>query len=107
MRRTVWLLTGVAIGAGGTLWAEQRLRRTVRQAADRLTPDHVVAETLEGARRLGDRLGAARGAGRRAAQDREEELWQELAARRPVVPAGIAAAPRAGVVGEGVGWTRR
>jgi hypothetical protein len=87
MRRSFWFATGVAIGAGGTLWAEQRLRRRVRQATSRLSPDRVVLETIEGARRLGDRVSGAVAAGRQARAERELALREELG-RRVGVPAG-------------------
>ena len=31
-RRTFWLVTGAAIGAGSSLWVERRVRRTLRSA---------------------------------------------------------------------------
>ncbi len=95
MRRTAWLATGVALGATGTLWAEQRLRRGVRRAAARLAPDSMVHETIEGARRFGDRLSEAMAAGRRARAEREGELWEELARPGPAPSGG----PRTAVAG--------
>jgi len=89
MRRALWLATGVAVGAGGTLWAEQRLRRRLRQATARLSPDSMVHETIEGARRLGDRVSGAVAAGRQARAEREIALREELG-RRVGVPAGAA-----------------
>jgi hypothetical protein len=41
-KRTFWLVTGVAIGAGSTLWAERKVRRAVQEAAARLQPDALV-----------------------------------------------------------------
>lgn len=89
MRRAMWLATGVALGAGGTLWAEQRLRRQVRRTAARLAPDNVVQETIDGARRLGDRLLEAVAAAREASAERESELWEELARTAPRPPGGL------------------
>jgi hypothetical protein len=71
MRRPVWLAAGVAIGVGGTLWAEQRVRRQVRRLSERLRPSGLV----EGAR---GRVRAAIDAGRTERRRREEELWHEL-----------------------------
>jgi len=81
MRRPVWLAAGVALGVGGTLWAEQRVRRTLRQAAERLTPEHAAAEARERAARTGQRLRAAVAEGRSTRARREAELWGELGGR--------------------------
>ncbi|MHB1585467.1 MAG: hypothetical protein ACYC0E_17160, partial [Acidimicrobiales bacterium] len=70
----------------------------------------VVVETIEGARRLGDRVSEAVVAGRAARAEREIELRQELG-RRAGAPAGAArtAAPgRRGHAASPVGspgWT--
>ncbi len=93
-RRLFWLATGVAVGAGSSLWAERKVRRSVQQAAARLQPDAVVVEVGRSARQVagtaGDRVRDAVGAGRDEMQRREEELWSELAAVGvdPVAPAG-------------------
>ena len=84
-KRTFWLVTGAALGAGSSLWAERRVRRTVHQAAARLQPDALVAEVGRSARQVAggaaDRLREAVSSGREEKQRREEELWAELAAR--------------------------
>ena len=49
-RRTFWLVAGVAIGAGSSLWMEHKVRRTVNQAAARLQPDALVTEVGRSAR---------------------------------------------------------
>lgn len=83
-KRTFWLVTGAAIGAGSSLWAERRVRRTVQQAAARLQPDALVVEVGRSARQAagsaGDRVRDAVVSGRDEMQRREEELWAELAA---------------------------
>jgi hypothetical protein len=83
-KRTFWLVTGVAMGAGTSLWAERRLRRSVQQAAARLQPDTLVAEMGRSARRAaesaGERMRDALTSGRDEMQRREEELWADLAA---------------------------
>jgi hypothetical protein len=87
--RPLWLAAGVAVGVGGTLWAERRVRRAV----DRLTPESVAAGAGRSVRRLGDRVQAAVAAGREARDRREEELWADLGGRPPEpppVPAGRA-----------------
>ena len=81
MRRPVWLAAGVALGVGGTLWAEQRVRRTLRRAAQRLTPEHAAFQAKERAARTGQRLRAAVEEGRSTRARREAELWVELGGR--------------------------
>ncbi len=80
-----WLVTGAAFGAGTTVWAERRLRRSVHEAAARLQPDALVAGLGRSARQA---TGAAAGrvreavsSGRQEMQRREEELWADLAAQ--------------------------
>ena len=84
-KRTFWMVTGVAVGAGSSLWAERRVRRAVEQAAARLQPDALAAEVGRSARSAA--LGATdrfRGAIQSAKEEsvrREEEIWNELATR--------------------------
>jgi hypothetical protein len=82
-KRTFWLLAGVALGAGSSLWAEHKVRRTVQQAAARLQPDAIVVEVGRSARQVagsaGERVRGAVTSGRDEMQRREEELWAELA----------------------------
>jgi hypothetical protein len=84
-KRTFWLVTGAAIGAGSSLWAERRVRRTVQQAAARLQPDALVVEVGRSARQVADsagfRMRDAVASGRHEMQRREEELWADLAAQ--------------------------
>ncbi|MGO9455480.1 MAG: hypothetical protein ACLP62_00330, partial [Acidimicrobiales bacterium] len=75
MRRPVWLAAGMALGVGGTLWAEQRVRRAARRAAGRLAPEQVVAGARQSVRQVGDRVRSAVDAGREARATREAELW--------------------------------
>jgi hypothetical protein len=105
MRRPVWLAAGVALGVGGTLWAERR----VRTAVARLTPEQVAAGARDSVRQLGGRVRSAVEAGREARSAREEELWEELA-HRAGAPGGAGGngrahrtrqAARAGVRGGG------
>ena len=81
MRRPVWLAAGMALGVGGTLWAEQRVRRAARRAAGRLAPEQVVADARQSVRQVGDRVRSAVDAGREARAVREAELWDEFGAR--------------------------
>ncbi len=84
-KRTFWLVTGVGLGAGSSLWAERQVRRTVQQAAARLQPDALVVEVGRSARQVagsaGGRVRDAVSSGRDEMQRREEELWAELAAQ--------------------------
>jgi len=84
-KRTFWLVTGVALGTGSTLWAERKVRRTVQQAAARLQPDALVVEVGRSARQVaesaGGRVREAVSSGRDEMERHEEELWSELASR--------------------------
>ncbi len=82
-KRTFWLATGVVIGAGSSLWAERKVRRSVQQATARLQPDAIVVEVGRSARHVagtaGGRVRDAVTSGRDEMQRREEELWADLA----------------------------
>ncbi|HEY5098320.1 MAG TPA: hypothetical protein VII46_09740 [Acidimicrobiales bacterium] len=82
-KRTFWLVTGAALGAGSSLWAERRVRRTVAQATARLQPDALVVEVGRSARQVagsaGGRVRDAVVSGRDEMLRREEELWADLA----------------------------
>jgi hypothetical protein len=84
-KRTFWLMTGVAVGAGSTLWMERKVRQTWHQTAARLQPDALVVEVGRSARQVagsaGDRMRDAVSSGRDEMLRREEELWAELAAQ--------------------------
>jgi hypothetical protein len=105
-KRTFWLVTGAAVGAGSSLWAERRVRRTVQQATARLQPDALVVEVGRTARQVaggaGDRFRDAVTTGRQAMLRREEELWSDLAAQgvatdlAPRIGAGARDGARAG-----------
>ena len=74
MRRATWLVAGAALGAGGTLWAQIRLRRLVGQ----LAPDQVVDRAQRALVGTGDRVRLAVAAGRDAAVRHEADLWAAL-----------------------------
>ncbi len=90
-KRTFWLVTGAALGAGSSLWAERRIRRTVAEAAARLQPDSIAAEvgraTRNGIERVGERVRDAVATGREEMHLHEEQLWEGLA-DAGAVPAG-------------------
>ena len=101
-RRTVWLVTGAVAGAASSLYAERKLRRTLEAASARLQPDALVTEVgrtaRQAARSTGGRVREALTTGRTVMQQREEELWADLAASGALAtPDGAAAgAPPAG-----------
>jgi hypothetical protein len=102
-KRTFWLTAGIALGAGSTLWAERRVRRTIEQTAARLAPDALVAEVGRTARHVaesaGDRVRDAYSEGRDEMYRREEELWSNLAER------GVALAADGTIVAGGASAT--
>jgi hypothetical protein len=75
MRRARWLATGVALGAGGTIWAKRRLGGL----QDRLETNRVAADLADATR---ERVKAALSAGRTQAQRREEEIRTKLEGRQ-------------------------
>jgi hypothetical protein len=86
-KRTFWLVTGVAVGTGSTLWAERKVRRTVQQAAARLQPDALVVEVGRSARQVaesaGDRVREAVWSGRDEMERHEEERGGRRRGRGP------------------------
>jgi hypothetical protein len=74
-KRTRWLATGVALGAGSTIWAKRRLG-----SMQGLLESQNVAGTIAEATR--DRVRAAVGEGRAQAQRREEEIRTKLEGRQ-------------------------
>jgi hypothetical protein len=89
-KRTFWLVTGAALGAGSSLWAERKVRRSLAEATARLQPDALVVEVGRSARQAansaGGRVRTAVTSGRDEMQRREEELWAELADHRTSSP---------------------
>jgi hypothetical protein len=85
-KRTVWLATGLALGATSTLWAERRVRRGLEQAVAKLQPDAIVVGVGRSAKQAagyaGNRVRDAMSSGRDEMLRREEELWAEFAASR-------------------------
>lgn len=87
-KRTFWLVAGATIGAGSTLWAERKIRRTAQEMAARLQPDALVVEVGRSARQAaGSAQGRVRDAvssGRHEMKRKEDELWADLAPVAPV-----------------------
>lgn len=92
-RRTLWLVTGVVVGAGSSLYAERKVRRTLEQAADRLRPESIVAQAGTSARQAasatGWRVRSAVASGRLEMARREQELWASLASSSAVNPSSV------------------
>ncbi len=59
MKRPVWLITGVALGVGGTLWAEQRVKKTIKRTLDRFTPESIGNGAIDSVRSLNERVKGA------------------------------------------------
>jgi hypothetical protein len=77
----MWLAAGAALGVGGTVWTRRRLDRLskrVRPTAVATELASVVARTRRGA---SDRVRDALDTGRSEAQRRQDDLWNDLAAR--------------------------
>jgi hypothetical protein len=94
MGRPAWLAAGVVLGVGGTLWAEKRVRRAVRQVADHLTPSHMVGDAAASARAVGARVREAVASAREERARREAELRRELDEAPPLRVVGQDAARR-------------
>ncbi len=75
LRRPLWLGTGVALGAGGALWLEQRLRRALRD----LAPNHAVKAAAQRAGGLGERVWAAGMAATEEKRRHETQLRARMA----------------------------
>ncbi len=92
MRRPVWLGAGIVLGVGGTLWAEQRVRRRVRRVVEVLSPAVAGNEAVRAARGMGGRVMDALEAARAESRRHEADLWRQMG---EVAPAGPpAATPR-------------
>lgn len=88
-KRFRWMSFGAAVGLGGSVWAQRRVRRTV----ERYLPEQVGAKVADRARGLRADLADALEEGRLAMRDREAELR----AQRPrPAPAGSLPAAASG-----------
>lgn len=92
IRRPLWLGAGVAIGVGGTLWAEQRVKRRVHQLSAALTPTGAADGLRRSAQAAGHRVRAAVDDARLERRRREAELWAEI--ERPRAALAGQAPPR-------------
>ncbi|MGC8472234.1 MAG: hypothetical protein ACP5PM_08085 [Acidimicrobiales bacterium] len=78
VRRPLWLGAGIALGVGGTLWAERRVRRQVRRAASLLSPVVAGSEVVQAAREVGSTMRDALDVARAERRRREAELWRRI-----------------------------
>jgi hypothetical protein len=78
MGRPTCVAAGLVAGAAVTLWAQRRVKRTVTEAVERLTPEHMAGEARASMRAFADRLRDALEEGRHARVRREAELWRDL-----------------------------
>jgi hypothetical protein len=69
-KRVVWFGIGAGLGAGGSLWAERKVRRRM----ERYTPTGVAKQVTVAGRRIRDDLALAAEEGRRGMREREAEL---------------------------------
>ncbi len=77
-KRLVWLLMGMILGTGQTLWLMRRLRRTI----NRVRPSGMSTTLGEGLSSLGRDVRSAIAEGRVAMNEREAELRAKLAGRQ-------------------------
>ncbi len=76
-KRLFWLTVGLTIGYGTSFW----LMRTVRRTVERLTPERLGRDAVEGAKSFGAELKAALDDGRAAMREREAELRAQIERR--------------------------
>ncbi len=76
-KRLFWLTVGLTIGYGTSFW----LMRTVRRTVERLTPERLTKDALEGAKSVAAEVRAALEDGRAAMREREAELRAEIERR--------------------------
>lgn len=82
MKRLFWMGVGAVAGAGGTIWAE----RKVRSQIEALSPDQLVVRAGRRAGDAGRSLIEAVSEGRQAMRTREDELRTRYNVRHPADP---------------------
>ncbi len=88
MRRLFWLAMGVTIGV--------LVVRKLSSAAEKLTPQSIAGQLVEGLRDLADAIGDFGADIRAAAAEREQELRAGTGLDAPLPEAGTAQLPRRG-----------
>jgi hypothetical protein len=81
IRRPLWLVTGVALGAGGTMWARRRLERLSRRVRPTAVAGELASVVDRTRRGAADRVRDAVDTGRAQARRRQDDLWRELRSR--------------------------
>lgn len=74
-KRIRWTLFGALLGAGGSIWARRRVKRTVR----RYLPEQLSTQARRWLSIAGDDLRSAMDEGRAAMEEREAELRTRFA----------------------------
>ncbi len=69
-RRFFWLIVGIGIGAGGSFWANRRVRRVI----DRYAPEEIRSRLEARVRAVGVEVRSAVAEGRDAMRAREAQL---------------------------------
>lgn len=77
-KRLLWLVTGMILGTGQTLWLMRRVRRTI----DRVRPDRMGVTLGDGLSSLGRDVRSAVAEGRVAMHEREAQLRAKLVGRQ-------------------------
>jgi hypothetical protein len=78
MGRPAWLVAGVALGVGGTIWLEARVKRQVHQTVQRILPESLAEQARASVRQMGARVQHAVHEGREERDRREHELRRDL-----------------------------
>jgi len=81
IRRPLWLAAGAALGVGGTVWTRRRVERLSRRVRPTAVATEVASMVERTRRGAADRVRDALDTGRTEAQRRQDDLWQDLAAR--------------------------
>ena len=76
-KRLFWLVIGVGFGFGVSFWVARFLKETV----DRYSPERLSSDLAGAIRSLGTDVREAVAEGRRAMQEREEEIRSQLSSR--------------------------
>lgn len=82
MKRLFWIGVGAVAGAGGSLWAERKVRNQI----DALSPDQIVVRAGRRAGQAGRNFVDALSDGRQAMRSREDELRTRYQVRHPTDP---------------------
>lgn len=82
MGRSLWLTTGMAVGAAGALWSRRRIGQLSERARAGALPGDLSRLAHNGAERVGRRVAGAVDTGRAEADRRRQELRRLAEGRR-------------------------